>query len=110
MAETLKVVIPMAGMGTRMRPHTWSKPKPLISVAGKTCLDHLLDCLDSLPGTMKVEYVFILSPNLGEEQIPAFMRDKYPHLKVHYAIQEVMRGQSDALFLARQYLQGPMLM
>jgi len=110
MAETLKVVIPMAGMGTRMRPHTWSKPKPLISVAGKTSLDHLLDSLDSLPGTMKVEYVFILSPNLGEEQIPAFMQANYPHLKVHYVIQEVMRGQSDALFLARQYLQGPMLM
>jgi glucose-1-phosphate thymidylyltransferase len=32
LAETLKVVIPMAGWGTRMRPHTWSKPKPLVSV------------------------------------------------------------------------------
>ncbi len=110
MVQTLKIVIPMAGMGTRMRPHTWSKPKPLISVAGKTSLDHLLDSLDSLPETMEVEYVFILSPNLGEEQIPAFMQDNYPHLKVHYVIQSVMRGQSDALFLARKYLQGPVLM
>ena len=110
MAQTLKIVIPMAGMGTRMRPHSWSKPKPLISVAGKTSLDHLLDSLESLPETLEVEYVFILSPNLGEEQIPAFMQAYYPHLKVHYVTQSVMRGQSDALFLARQYLQGPMLM
>jgi glucose-1-phosphate thymidylyltransferase len=100
----------MAGFGTRMRPHTWSKPKPLISVAGKTSLDHLLDSFDSLPGTLDIEYVFIVSPNQGAEQIPAFMQANYPHLKVHYVVQSVMRGQSDALFLARQYLQGPMLM
>jgi len=110
MTQTLKVVIPMAGWGTRMRPHTWSKPKPLISVAGKTSLDHLLDSFDSLSKSLKVEYVFIVSPFLGEQQIPAFMHNHYPALKVHYIVQSVMRGQSDALFLARKHLQGPMLM
>jgi glucose-1-phosphate thymidylyltransferase len=110
MSETLKIVIPMAGWGTRMRPHTWSKPKPLISVAGKTSLEHLLDSFDSLPGNLQVEYVFIVSPYLGEQQIPTFMQAHYPHLKVHYVVQSVMRGQSDALFLARKHLQGPLLM
>lgn len=110
MSETLKIVIPMAGWGTRMRPHTWSKPKPLISVAGKTSLDHLLDCFDSLPKDLSVEYVFIVSPYLGEQQIPVFMQANYPHLKVHYVVQSVMRGQSDALYLARKHLSGPLLM
>jgi len=110
MAQTLKIVIPMAGWGTRMRPHTWSKPKPLISVAGKTSLDHLLDSFDSLPKSLQMEYVFIVNPYLGKQQIMAFMQTHYPHLKVHYIVQSVMRGQSDALFLARKHLQGPMLM
>ncbi|MCJ7586259.1 MAG: sugar phosphate nucleotidyltransferase [Anaerolineales bacterium] len=106
----LKIVIPMAGWGTRMRPHTWSKPKPLISLAGKTALDHLLAMFDTVPNPQNSEYVFIVGPYLGELQIPAFMQTNYPKLKAHYDVQSVMRGQSDALYLARQHLSGPMLM
>jgi glucose-1-phosphate thymidylyltransferase len=107
MTETLKVVIPMAGLGTRLRPHTWSKPKQLIGVAGKTVLDHVLDTLSSLPDPGNIELVNIVG-YLGE-QIEAHLGAHYPHIKAHYVVQEDPRGQSHAIYLAREYLHGPML-
>ncbi|MFZ5912390.1 MAG: sugar phosphate nucleotidyltransferase [Chloroflexota bacterium] len=109
MTETLKIVIPMAGWGTRMRPHTWNKPKPLVGVAGKTSLEHLMDVFETLPDPKRTEFVFIVGPYLGEIQIPAFVAEHYPHLKAHYVVQAEMKGQSHALYLARQHLDGPLL-
>ncbi len=109
MPDSLKIIIPMAGLATRMRPHTWSKPKPLISVAGRTTLEHLLDMFNSVPDPSTVEFVFILSPYLGESQIPAFLAEKHPTLQAHYVIQAEMKGQSHALWLAREYLRGQVI-
>ena len=109
MSETLKIFIPMAGWGTRMRPHTWSKPKPLVSVAGKTSLEHLLDMFNSVPDSNNVEFVFIVGPYLGELQVPPFVRENYPDMKAHFVVQNEMKGQSHALWLAREFLHGPML-
>src|SRR5215212_239098 len=109
MSETFKIFIPMAGWGTRMRPHTWSKPKPLVSVAGKTSLEHLLDMFKTMPDPDNLEYIFIVGPYLGELQVPQFIRENYPNLKAHFIVQNEMKGQSHALWLAREFLHGPAL-
>jgi glucose-1-phosphate thymidylyltransferase len=106
--QILKIVIPMAGLGTRLRPHTWSKPKQLISVAGKVVLDHVLSILTTLSNQKDIELVCIVG-YLGE-QIESYIQDHYPTIQAHYVVQENPRGQSHAISLARQYLGGPMLM
>ncbi len=102
----MKIVIPMAGFGTRMRPHTWSKPKPLVSVAGKPIVGHVLDMFSTLPDIDEV--VFIVG-YLGE-QIEEYVSEVYPELSARYVIQEEMLGQSHAIWLAREGLEGPMCM
>ena len=45
----MKIVLPMAGFGTRLRPLTWSRPKPLIPLAGRAMIDYVLDMFVGIP-------------------------------------------------------------
>lgn len=98
----MKVVIPLAGFGTRLRPHTFTKPKPLINVAGKAVLGHLLDKLLTLNVE---EYIFIVG-YLGD-QVEAYVRANYP-IKARFVEQTEMLGQAHAIYLAKDHLQGDM--
>lgn len=91
----MKVIIPLAGLGTRLRPHTLTKPKPLVNVAGKPVLAHILDSLQQLP----IEEVLFITGYLGE-QIEAFVRDRYS-LKSRFIKQEQQLGQAHAIGLTK---------
>jgi glucose-1-phosphate thymidylyltransferase len=107
-SSTLKIVIPMAGYGVRLRPQTWSRPKQLIRMADKMVIDHVLDNFTTVPNLEQAEFIFIIG-YLGNK-IEEYMRHAHPELKVHYVEQPEMRGQAHAISLARDYLDGPMLM
>lgn len=108
MDQKLKIIIPMAGAGSRLRPLTWSRPKPLVSLAGATVLDHLLTTFETVPNLESAEFVFIMSPG-QQELIQPHMDKIYPKSVVHYVVQADKKGQSDALWQARDYLTGPVL-
>ncbi len=55
----MKIVIPVAGMGTRLQPHTFSTPKSLMHVAGKPILGHILDCVKDIDIE---EAIFVTGP------------------------------------------------
>ena len=97
----------MAGLGTRLRPHTWSKPKQLISVAGQAMIDHVLSSLSTLPEPQNIELINIVG-YLGD-QIEDHLRQKYPQIPAHFVVQEDPLGQSHAIELARHHLNGPLL-
>jgi glucose-1-phosphate thymidylyltransferase len=97
----MKLVIPLAGFGSRMRPHTWTKPKPLISVAGKPFLAHLLDKFADL----EIEELVIIYGWLGD-QIQDYVEAHYAHLNPCFYEQKELSGQSHALWQARERLTG----
>ncbi len=53
----MKVIIPLAGKGTRLRPHTHTVPKPMLKVAGKPVMDYVLDDVRRLGGVEQVIYI-----------------------------------------------------
>ena len=91
----MKVILPVAGKGTRLRPHTFTKPKSLVRVAGKTVLQHVID------GLAKVdveEYIIITDKN--GNIIKQFVDEHYPNIKATYVTQTELLGPAHAVSLA----------
>jgi glucose-1-phosphate thymidylyltransferase len=99
----MNVIIPLAGFGTRLRPQTYSKPKPLVGVAGKPVLGHILDKVETEAEVDKV--VFIVG-YLGE-QIEGYVKTAYPSLQGKYIVQQELNGQAPAILLAKDLVSGP---
>ncbi|MER3498920.1 MAG: glucose-1-phosphate thymidylyltransferase [Chitinophagaceae bacterium] len=92
----MKVIIPVAGAGTKLRPHTYTQPKALIPLAGKTVLSIIVDQL--CEAGIK-EYIFIVG-YLGEK-IQDYIRKKYPNLTAHFVHQTDRQGIGHAIKLTR---------
>lgn len=91
----MKLVLPVAGKGTRLRPHTFSKPKSLVRVAGKTVLMHVLDSLKVLDID---EYIIITDEN--GHIIKDYIDKHYPELNATYIPQLELLGPAHAVSLA----------
>lgn len=104
----MKIIIPMAGLGKRLGPLTQHKPKPLVRLADKRLLDHVLKIFQVLEKTYPLEYIFIIG-YLGE-QIKEYMKDVHPDKNVSYYLQEELMGQSHAVNLAKDSISGPILL
>ncbi len=100
----MKAVILLAGLGTRLRPHTYSRPKPLVNVAGKPVLGHILDGMAEI----QFEEIIFVVGYLGD-QIEKYVTTTYPHLNARFVVQEEMRGQAHAINLAREFIDQEVL-
>ncbi len=92
----MKAIIPVAGAGTKLRPHSYSQPKALIPLAGKTVLSIIIDQLREAGIN---EFIFIVG-YLGEK-IEDHVKIKYPDLKAHYVHQVDRQGVGHAIRLTR---------
>jgi len=93
----MKAIIPVAGAGTKLRPHTYTQPKALIPLAGKTILSINVDQLHEAGIN---EFIFIVG-YLGEK-IQDYIKEKYPDLIAHFIFQNERKGTAHAIELSRK--------
>jgi glucose-1-phosphate thymidylyltransferase len=101
----MKVIIPLAGKGTRLRPHTLTVPKPLLRVAGKPVMDYVMDDVRALGDVDEVIYI---TGHL-KEAVELHARSAYPDLKASFIEQRVQDGTAGAVGLARSRVDQPVL-
>ncbi len=92
----MKAIIPVAGAGTKLRPHTYTQPKALIPIAGKTILSFIVD---QLKDAGIHEFIFIVG-YLGEK-IQDYVKQTYPDLTTHFVFQNERQGTGHAIELTK---------
>lgn len=99
----MQVIIPLAGKGTRVRPHSHLVPKPMLKVAGRPVIDWVMDRLKGLD----VSELIFITGHL-KEQVEAYVTDRYG-LPCRFIEQKVQDGTAGAVNLARPHVTGPVL-
>jgi glucose-1-phosphate thymidylyltransferase len=99
----VKVIIPLAGKGTRLLPLTKHVPKPLIRVAGRPVMDYVMDMLDGLD----IEELILITGHL-KEQVEQHVRTRYRQ-PARFIEQKVQDGTAGAVALAEAHVDGPVL-
>lgn len=99
----MQVIIPLAGKGTRLRPHTHLTPKPLLKVAGRPVMDWVMDRLSGLD----VSELIFITGHL-KEQVEAYATGRYGY-PCRYIEQVVQDGTAGAVNLARPHVREPIL-
>ena len=99
----MQVIIPLAGKGTRLRPHTHLVPKPLIKVAGRPVMDWVMDKLADLD----VHELIFITGHL-KDQVERYVRTNYTY-PARFVEQKVQDGTAGAINLARPFVKEPVL-
>ena len=99
----MQVIIPLAGKGSRLRPHTHLVPKPMLKVAGRPVMDWVMERLDGLD----VHELIFITGHL-KEQVEQYARAKYTY-PARFIEQKVQDGTAGAVNLARPYVTEPVL-
>ncbi len=103
----MKLIIPMAGRGTRVRPHSHVTPKPLLSVRGESMVARIVDTFARVLPESISEGVFVLGPDFGDairEQLKDVCDKR--GMEASFAVQEEALGTGHAVYAAREYLDG----
>lgn len=97
----MKAIIPVAGAGTRLRPHTHTQPKPLVPIAGKPILGHIID---NLYENGIRDFLFIIGylGNKIEDYVVNTYKDT---INAEFVLQEPRIGSAHALWIARDFIQ-----
>lgn len=103
----MNIIIPMAGMGKRMRPHTLTTAKPLIPVAGKPIVQRLVEDIVATSNEKVNEIAFIIAPNFGKEVEAQLLKTAETlGAKGKICYQETPLGTAHAILCAADSLEG----
>ncbi len=100
----MRAIIPLAGKGTRLRPHTLTTPKPLLKVGGRPVMSYIMDDLEAI-GIQEIVFVV----GYLRDVVQRYIEQEYPQITAHFVVQEVQDGTAGAIHLAKPFIEEDVL-